>query len=135
MNDEQKRLNEMVQEIANNLVNGITYKEAGIDPCDGWNDDEDIISAWAYLEDALDIQYVLDSSGHFLGGRVLVSFGGPNIWIDTQHDIVEGFWWGDYAKADFDNDAMAIHEALSEMFYSNISSAPPRQKYANIKLA
>ena len=72
-------------------------------------------SAYDYLNDVLDIQYIVNGKGEYLGARVLVAFGGPNIWVDTQRKIVEGFWWGDYAKASF-NDYMDIDEALSELW-------------------
>jgi len=31
----------------------------------------------------------------------LVAFGGPNIWVNTQTNTVEGYWWNDRANAYF----------------------------------
>jgi len=72
-------------------------------------------TAMDYLQDVLDIQYIVSGKGEYLGARILVAFGGPNIWVDTQRNVVEGYWWGDYARASF-NDYMDLDDALSELW-------------------
>jgi len=55
-----------------------------------------------------------------LGARLLVAFGGPNIWIDTSRGIVEGYWWQHSAFETFDTDtdnACDLHDHL-EMIWS-----------------
>lgn len=99
-----------VQSIADNLTN----------PPAEWNEDRDIesegkFSAFDYLERALDIEYIVNSHGEYLGARVLVAFGGPNIWIDTRRGIVEGAWWSDRADASF-QDNLGLNDALSELW-------------------
>jgi hypothetical protein len=88
---------------------------------DEWNEGRDIenegeFSAFEYLEDALDIEYIVSSKKEFLGARVLVAFGGPNIWINTRTNTVEGHWWGDKASATF-VDNFGLNEVLEDMFY------------------
>ena len=100
-----------VQSIADNLTNP---------PWDEWNEDRDIenegeFSAFDYLQDALDIEYIVNSKREFLGARVLVAFGGPNIWINTRTNRVEGAWWADRADAGF-TDNLGLNEALEELF-------------------
>lgn len=101
-----------VESIAANLSNP---------PMDEWNEGRDIdnegeFSAFDYLQDALDIEYIVSSKREFLGARVLVAFGGPNIWINTRTNTVEGHWWGDNATATFD-DSIGLQDAL-EMLYT-----------------
>ena len=72
-------------------------------------------TAMDYLQDVLDIQYIVSGKGEYLGARILVAFGGPNIWVDTQRNVVEGYWWGDYARYSF-NDYMDLDDALSELW-------------------
>lgn len=79
------------------------------------NDDGDHVSAFDYLQDALDIEYIVNSRGEYLGARVLVAFGGPNIWINTRTGIVEGSWWADRAEASF-KDELGLDDALSELW-------------------
>lgn len=84
-------------------------------PDDETNADGEPMSAFDYLSDALDIEYIVNGKGEYLGARVLVAFGGPNIWIDTRRGIVEGAWWGDHATASF-TDGISLDDALSELW-------------------
>lgn len=100
-----------VQSIADNLTNP---------PWDEWNEGRDIdnegeFSAFDYLQDALDIEYIVNIRGEYLGARVLVAFGGPNIWVNTRTGTVEGAWWADRAEAPF-IDNLGLDEALEELW-------------------
>jgi len=123
------RLNGQVQQIAESITNPTGWcwdceQEVERDSdgdipetcpdCEGNEVGE--MSAIDYLSDALDIEYTVSSSGDFLGARVLVAFGGPNIWIDTRQSRVEGYWWGSKAFASF-TDNMGLYDTLEE-FYS-----------------
>lgn len=99
-----------VESIANNLTN----------PPEEWNEGRDIdnegeFSAFDYLQDALDIEYIVNSKGEYLGARVLVAFGGPNIWIDTRLGMVDGYWWSNKASTPF-TDNLGLDDALSELW-------------------
>lgn len=72
-------------------------------------------SALEWLEDALDIEYRVSSRGEFLGGDVLVSFGGPNIGVDTRRGVVWGAWGSDRIERSF-TDNIGLDDALSECF-------------------
>ena len=78
--------------------------------------DENEQSAFDYLQDALDIQYIVDSKKEYIGARILVAFGGPNIWINTQSKQVEGYWWQDKYTASYRRDELGLDEACSELF-------------------
>jgi hypothetical protein len=94
-----------VQEIADMLSNGFGDEK---------NSDGEDFSAFDYLQDALDIEYIVNSKGDYLGARVLVTFGGPNIWVNTRTNTVEGHWWGDSAYASF-TDNIGLDDALNEL--------------------
>lgn len=96
-----------VQSIADKLTNGFTDEDA--------NYDGEPMSAFDYLQDALDIEYIVNGKGEYLGARVLVAFGGPNIWVNTRTGIVEGAWWSDRADASF-TDNIGLNDALSELW-------------------
>ena len=102
MNDLQNH----VQSIADTLTNGFG---------DELNHDGEPLGAFDYLQDALDIEYIVSGKREYLGARVLVAFGGPNIWVDTKRGIVEGAWWGDKASASF-TDNIGLHEALETLW-------------------
>jgi hypothetical protein len=75
-----------------------------------------LVSAYDYLQDALDIEYVIGSDKRYLGARVLVAFGGPNIWINTRTKQVEGYWWGESAIVSYNTDAMDLDSALEDLY-------------------
>lgn len=94
-----------VQHIATMLSNGFGDEK---------NADGEDFDAFDYLTDALDIEYIVNNRGEYLGARVLVAFGGPNIWVNTRTHTVEGHWWGDSAYASF-ADSIGLDDALREL--------------------
>lgn len=56
---------------------------------DGWEE----ASAGDYLQDVLDIEYIVTSDRQFKAARVLIAFGGPTAWINTQTSRLEVSWW------------------------------------------
>ena len=66
----------------------------------GVNEYDDIaapLSAFDYLEDALDIEYRVrarrEGGFEYVGARILVGFGGPNVWIDTKDRELIVTWY------------------------------------------
>ena len=79
----------------------------------------EIQDAFKYLEDVLDINWILNSDRTLKGARLLVAFGGPNVWIDTSKGIVEGYWWGDNFTDSYDTEsdfARDLDEALETLY-------------------
>lgn len=113
--DQRKANQRHVEMIARNIEDGIEYEEGyeGYDP----EYPDQIMSGFDYLADVLDIEYILSGDREFKSARILVAFGGPNIWIDFERKAVDLYWWGDRATAYFNDDAMGVEEALRELFY------------------
>ena len=57
----------------------IEYELDAVDLCD-------------YFEDCLDIEYRIGSGREFRSVRVMVTCGGPNIYVDTASKSVELYW-------------------------------------------
>lgn len=109
-------LKDQVRHIANQITNGIELTEDDQHILDETGQEPgDMMYVTDYLSDALDIQYVVSSSKEYLGARILVAFGGPNIWIDTQNSVVDGYWWGDSAHDSF-VDNMGLDEYMEELY-------------------
>ena len=102
------RLKEMVENIAEQIRTG-QYE----------TDNQDGPSAMDYLEDILDIQYIISSDKQYLGARVLVAFGGPNIWINTQSKTVEGYWWSENCEISYFEDNLGLDDYLEEIYNCN----------------
>jgi len=96
-----------VQHIADTLTNGFGD--------DDLNADEEQMTAFDYLQDALDIEYIVNGKGEYLGARVLVAFGGPNIWVNTRTNTVEGHWWSNSCTSSF-TDNIGLDDALEELW-------------------
>lgn len=99
-------------ELKNQVLNIVKQLE-NPDLIDWANQDEQ--SAFDYLQDALDIQYIVDSKKEYLGTRILVTFGGPNIWINTQYNRVEGHWGSDESTWSY-KDELGIDDACRDLF-------------------
>ena len=83
--------------------------EYGFDPIDDDESEGNPIMDW--LEGVLDFQWIVASDKQtLLGARLLVAFGGPNIWVDTTRGTVEGYWWMDSAFANFRTDSENAQE-------------------------
>ena len=98
-----------VEEIAREL-------EEGLEKEDYYTEEEEP-TAYDYLEQALDINYKISSNGDYKSGEVLVAFGGPNIYVNTEDNSVRGYWWGSKEKAFF-TDNIGLDEALEEIYYA-----------------
>ena len=72
-----KRISEELDELV--------YKYNNSDDCD------DFIE---YIEDNFGIDYIWRMGIGLIGVRILVAFGGPNIYIDTFDRVVRGYWGG-----------------------------------------
>ena len=112
--DSTSELQSMVDNIARQLETGQTWIEAEREPEDGAAGDE-IMPAWCWLEDVLEIRRLSDQYREFHGALILVAFGGPTIWIDTARQCVDGAWWGDRAEASCRWDEMGLHEYLESL--------------------
>ena len=102
----ENRLQDQCEYIASKLTDGFGNEV---------NEDGEEVSAFDYLQDALDIQYTIGSDKRFIGARVLVAFGGPNIWINTITNEIEGYWWGESSRISF-QDSIGLNDALEELY-------------------
>ena len=90
LSETELQLKSMVDSYAEDVINGKMkfYPE---------NDDDD-----DYYE-AYSVKYIVDQSGNLLDVMVMLAGGGPNIWLDTNAQEIQGFWGGDkYTKYIYD---------------------------------
>ena len=70
-----------------------------------------------YFDDFYDIDYVIGGDKKYKACRILVAFGGPNIYIDTWEKEVQLFWWSDTAIADIPDELCVAIDEFFEMVY------------------
>lgn len=88
--------------------------------CGAVNDIEDFeqCSLWDYFQDYLDIDWILNSDREYKACRILVAFGGPNIYIDTLFGYVELYWWNETARYKIHSDVLSEIDAWAEELWS-----------------
>ena len=71
--------------------------------------------AWDYIEDVLDIQYVVSGECEYLGAQITVGWGGPNIYIHTRSCTVKGYWGSDQAQWGY-LDNIGLDDVCEELY-------------------
>lgn len=69
-----------------------------------------------YLSDVLDVNYIINADKSYKGCRILVAFGGPNIWIDTVNKEVQGYWGSDKYIQSYFNDELGVCDYFEEHY-------------------
>jgi len=109
----------MSDKIKDHVMHIINTMNSGYDGYGTEDEDGEYQDAFKYLEDVLDINWILNSDRTLRGARLLVAFGGPNIWIDTVKGTVEGAWWGDSFTDTYNTNsefARDLDEALDTLY-------------------
>ena len=77
----------------------------------------EMVSFCDYFEDALDIDYITNSRKEYKACRIMVAFGGPNIYVNTWERKVELYWWTECESYSLSNDVCdAIDEWAEDYF-------------------
>jgi len=111
----QEYADSMWQSIYDDVNNGTPF---GIrEDEDGYGDAGEELTAYDYLQDALEIRYTVNSQRQYLGARILVGYGGPNVWIDTNTYALEVHWGSSSAKRYLSSQFIdALDVALEELW-------------------
>lgn len=88
----QEYADSMWQSIRDDVENGTPFGEDTDAFENGETESPEELTAYDYLEDVLDIRYTVNSAREYLGARILVGYGGPNVWIDTNTNALEVYW-------------------------------------------
>ena len=80
--------------------------------------DLEVATIGDYFDDFYDVDYIVGSDKKYKACRVLVAFGGPNIYIDTWEKEVQLFWWSDTAIADIPDELCMVIDDFFEVLYN-----------------
>lgn len=141
-NDENQRHIEGIRENIERVYNGYIYKcpvcgeQVYIEdvyelpehderlelPCGCEVDSEDEleqVTLWDYFSDALDVTcYVSLGSKELQGVRIMVTCGGPNIYVDTYRRTIELYWWNESATVDLWSDICNEIDSVFKEIYA-----------------
>ena len=85
----------------------------GSEDSDGWEP----VSFYDYFQDALDIDYITNSKKEYKACRIMIAWGGPNIYVNTWERKVELYWWTDSAEFYLSSDVCnQINDYMEEYF-------------------
>ena len=118
MRTTKEQLRESCESIAKDLSNGVEVTEDNLEYFEeNGLEVGDMVGASDYLEyeGAMDIEYTITAGMDWRGGRIAVSLGGPNIFINTNNNYVEGNWGGDSVSIPF-TDKIGIDDHLEECY-------------------
>jgi hypothetical protein len=131
--DEQKEEENTMNTTANDLQKYVDSIAADLrklyeaDPTDeereAAEENGDACDLYSYFEDVLDIEYTISSSGDFLGARIAVALGGPNIYIDTREGEVKGYWGTDRAERWIPSEICEEIDGIMEEYYDMVRGA------------
>ena len=87
----------------------------------GINEDtEEENTAYDYLEDVLDILYVVTGDKEYRGAMIQIAWGGPGAWIDTTDRTLTVSWGSDKAVRYLPSEFIdGLDEALAELWAIN----------------
>lgn len=84
---------------------------------DDENEPFEEVTFWDYFGDALDINYITNAKKEYIACRIMVAYGGPNIYVNTWDGKVELRWWTDSAEFWISRDTCnAIDEWAEDYF-------------------
>ena len=118
LTDCEKQLRSMVDNIASE-ING--DKPINPESCERYHNlsDEEKKDFQPTGHDFLDyvysIKWIINQDKSYSGAMLLVAGGGPNIWVNTEDNQVEGYWGGDkYIK--YFSDQIGLNDACEELY-------------------
>ena len=106
----QQNFNKIVDKIADTLED---IKDDGFYEFEDENDED----GRYYFDDIYNLDVIWRMGYGLMGVRVMVTCGGPNIWIDTFEKIVHGYWGGDEAISYLTDDCC---EKIEEAFVYDV---------------
>ena len=75
------------------------------------------VSMWDYFDDFLDIDYICNYQKEYKACRIMIAWGGPNIYVNTWDAQVELYWWNESGNAYLTRDVCdQIDEFAEELF-------------------
>lgn len=90
MEDLKTRDEQLLEEALKNNVEGFFQELQKAFDYDGEDYDED----YFITDDIYDIKVLSDLNKTFFGACYAIAIGGPNIYINTYDNVVEGYWGG-----------------------------------------
>ena len=84
----------------------------------GQIDDNQEGDVFDFIDDVLDIRFILNSKREYVGAELCVAFGGPTIWVDLVNRQVKGYWWDEQWVRSYDHDNLGLEDVVSDLYHA-----------------
>lgn len=124
--DERNRLHcKSIADELDKIAEGLIYRDEYGEEHDASDLDEipdewEPVSMWDYFEDIYNSRWVLGSNLEYFAVRLMVACGGPNVWVDTETQRVELYWWGDRASYPLSPGAVCAVDEYAQEWYESV---------------
>ena len=106
----EEQLRRMCRSIADGITNPVISND---EQEDGSVEQHGGASEW--MEGVYDIRYIVDREKRYYSAELMVAGGGPNIWVNTWTNEVEGYWADDKCTWAF-QDNIGLDDYCQEMY-------------------
>ena len=99
----------------------IEHEEITVCPCCGEEVEESELedyTLWDYFSDCLDIEYRIGTDHTFRSVEIMITCGGPNIYVDTADAKVKLCWGNTHEEAPFSYNVRDEIDSIFEEYYS-----------------
>ena len=111
--DCKQQLRRMCKKIADDITEKAITRYNGYET-DHDEDDEGSLAS-RFMDHVYNIEWITHQDHSYKAARLMVAGGGPNIWVNLQTNMVQGYWWGDYCEHSF-QDNIGLDQYLEEIF-------------------
>ena len=60
-----------------------------------------------------DLEHIIGPDGEYRGSKILITFGGPTIWIYASRQVVVGYWGGERIERSY-RDMIGLSDLIAE---------------------
>lgn len=80
-------------------------------------DEWEQLSVWDFLSDVYNVEFRVDSTKELRSVQIMVTCGGPNIYLDTASKDVELYWWTERARYPMSYDVVQALDDWAEEYW------------------
>ena len=110
----EEQLRRMCKTIADDITEKAITRYNGYEGAAEHDESDEGTLSSRFMNHVYDIEWITFQDHSYKAARLLVAGGGPNIWVNTQTEMVEGYWGADEISWHF-KDNIGLDDYLSEL--------------------
>ena len=110
----EEQLRRMCKRIADDITEKALTRYNGYEGAAEHDESAEGTLATRFMDHVYNIEWITHNDHTYKAARLLVAGGGPNIWVNLQTEMVEGYWGADEVSWHF-QDNIGLDDYLEEM--------------------